>query len=44
LPANKGLEKDPLVGTAKNAGSTFAETDVTESAVDVERVEIVFDF
>jgi len=44
LSANKALEKGPLVDAAKNAGSAFAETYVTESAVDVEGVEIVFEF
>jgi hypothetical protein len=44
LSANKALEKDPLVDAAKNAGSALAETYVTEPAVDVERVDVVFEF
>jgi hypothetical protein len=44
LSANKALEQDFFVDTADRPGPTFAETDVTEPAVNMERVEIVFDF
>jgi hypothetical protein len=44
LSANKALKKDFFVDTADRSGSTFAETDVPEPAVNMERVEVVFDF
>ena len=44
LSANEMLEKGPFVNPANKCGSAFAETYVTESTVDVERVEIMFEF
>jgi hypothetical protein len=42
--ANKALKKDAFVETANRSGSAFAEPDVTKPAVNMERVEVVFDF
>jgi hypothetical protein len=38
------LEKDPFVDPAKKGGSAFAETYVAESTVNVEGVEVMFEF
>jgi hypothetical protein len=44
LSANKALEKGPFIHPANKQGSAFADTDVTESAVNMKRVEVVFYF
>jgi len=38
------LEKSPFVNPANKCGSAFAETHVAESTVNVERVEVMFEF
>jgi len=43
LPADKALEKGAFIDAANGYGSAFAETYITESAIDMERVEVVFD-
>jgi hypothetical protein len=44
LSAEKALENGTLIDAANRRGSAFTETYVTESAIDMERVEIVFEF
>jgi hypothetical protein len=44
LSADKTLENGPFVDPTNKCGSAFAETYVTESAVNVKRVEVVFEF
>jgi hypothetical protein len=43
LSAEKAIENGTFIDAAKRYGSAFAETDITESAIDMERVEVVFD-
>ncbi|HEX9909573.1 MAG TPA: hypothetical protein VGA86_01710 [Desulfatiglandales bacterium] len=44
MSADKALENGTFIDAANKYGSAFAETYITESAIDMERVEIVFDF
>jgi hypothetical protein len=38
------LEKGPFVNPANKCGSAFAEPYIAESTVNVERVEVMFEF
>jgi hypothetical protein len=44
LPADKALEKGLLVNATNIPGSAFADTEVSESAVNMERIKVVFNF
>jgi hypothetical protein len=44
LSADKAFKKGLFVDAANKPGSAFADTEVSESAVNMERVKIVFDF
>jgi len=44
LSAEKSLENGAFVDAANKNGSPFAETDIPQSAVHMERVKVVFEF
>jgi hypothetical protein len=44
LSADKALENGPFVDPTNKCGSAFAETNVTKSAINMKRVEVVFEF
>jgi hypothetical protein len=44
LSAQKALEDGTFIDAANKYGSAFTETYITESTVNMERVEVVFEF
>jgi hypothetical protein len=44
LSADKAFENGPFIDPTNKGGPAFAETYVTESAVNMKRVEVVFEF